>query len=149
MTGWDDANRPWEQPGAFRRDCEPHRGGLIRGLGLASLLLGIPPAVTLTLLLSQMCHEPDMLSGLPFAPVALVALVAPGAAFAFSSLVLGVASWVLARRALREMAAGLVDPGGLAPTRRGLTFARVGALAGGFALLVSLTILLRALALSR
>jgi hypothetical protein len=26
-------DRPWEQPGAFRLDCEPHRGDLIRGLG--------------------------------------------------------------------------------------------------------------------
>lgn len=24
--------RPWEQPGALRRDCEPHRGEFLRGL---------------------------------------------------------------------------------------------------------------------
>jgi hypothetical protein len=33
-------DRPWEQPGAVRRDIEPHRGELIRVLGDASLLLG-------------------------------------------------------------------------------------------------------------
>jgi hypothetical protein len=25
--------RPWEQPGQYRRDCTPHRGRLLRGLG--------------------------------------------------------------------------------------------------------------------
>jgi hypothetical protein len=24
---------PWEQPGCFRMDCEPHRGELLRGAG--------------------------------------------------------------------------------------------------------------------
>jgi hypothetical protein len=32
--------RPWERPGAARRDCESHRGGLLLALGDASLLLG-------------------------------------------------------------------------------------------------------------
>jgi hypothetical protein len=33
-------DRPWERPGAFRLDCEPHRGGLLCWLGLGSYLLG-------------------------------------------------------------------------------------------------------------
>jgi hypothetical protein len=39
--------RPWEQPGAVRRDCRPHRGPwllMLSGLGLllAPLLLALP-----------------------------------------------------------------------------------------------------------
>jgi hypothetical protein len=35
-----DDPRPWERPGAVRRDCEPHRGALLARLGLASGCLG-------------------------------------------------------------------------------------------------------------
>jgi hypothetical protein len=31
---------PWEQPGTFRLDCEPHRGPLLRAFGLVSLVTG-------------------------------------------------------------------------------------------------------------
>jgi hypothetical protein len=34
------AGRPWERPGAVRRDCQPHRDRLLLALGDASLLLG-------------------------------------------------------------------------------------------------------------
>jgi hypothetical protein len=33
--------RPWDRPGAVRRDCEPHRGPLLFWLGGGSLLCGI------------------------------------------------------------------------------------------------------------
>jgi hypothetical protein len=41
-------DRPWERPGAFRRDCEPHRGELLNKLGLTAgwfgfFSMGIPP----------------------------------------------------------------------------------------------------------
>jgi hypothetical protein len=41
---------PWELPGAFRRDCEPHRGPLLRRLGVLTVYLDLfgvvfPPAV--------------------------------------------------------------------------------------------------------
>ena len=36
-----DDPRPWEEPGAVRRDVEPHRGPLLRGLGNLALLLCI------------------------------------------------------------------------------------------------------------
>jgi hypothetical protein len=32
-------SRPWERPGALRRDCESHRGGLIWFLGTVSSIL--------------------------------------------------------------------------------------------------------------
>jgi len=31
---------PWEEPGAYRRDCEPHKGELLELLGSVSLMLG-------------------------------------------------------------------------------------------------------------
>jgi hypothetical protein len=36
-----DDPRPWERPGAVRRDCAPHRGNLLRQLGRASGALGV------------------------------------------------------------------------------------------------------------
>jgi hypothetical protein len=33
--------RPWELPGAVRRDCEPHRGQVLVGLGVVTVLLGL------------------------------------------------------------------------------------------------------------
>jgi hypothetical protein len=45
QCGWHcepatEDDRPWEQPGAVRRDIEPHRGDLLRVLGDGGLLLG-------------------------------------------------------------------------------------------------------------
>ena len=34
-------DRPWERPGAVRRDREPHRGELLKGPGVVSLVSGI------------------------------------------------------------------------------------------------------------
>lgn len=33
--------RPWERPGAVRRDCVPHRGHLLLGLAVAGLICGL------------------------------------------------------------------------------------------------------------
>lgn len=35
----EGARPEWERPGAVRRDCEPHRAGLIQFLGLAGMVL--------------------------------------------------------------------------------------------------------------
>jgi hypothetical protein len=58
MTGYRDEPdlRPWERPGAVRRDCEPHRADWLHGLGVTALVcagfggcLGVPAAVGLIL----------------------------------------------------------------------------------------------------
>ncbi len=36
-----DDDRPWEQPGEFRRDCEPHRGPYWMWLSRASRILSL------------------------------------------------------------------------------------------------------------
>ena len=90
----DDDNHPWEGPGG-RRDAEPHRGGLLRALGLTSLVLG----------------------GL--APV----LVVP----ALVAVPLGLTVWAVARRDLRQMAAGAMDPAGWDQTKAGRNCGALGA----------------------
>ena len=37
----DESIPPWERPGCFRRDCEPHRGDMLWWLGFTSHFLGI------------------------------------------------------------------------------------------------------------
>jgi hypothetical protein len=57
-----DEDRPWERPGAVRRDCEPHRGPLLRVLGAVALVCGI---------LAWMLAVPGVI-GLPFAAAVLI-----------------------------------------------------------------------------
>jgi hypothetical protein len=40
VVGDGEDDRPWEAPGAVRRDCEPHRGAALYALGLVALVLG-------------------------------------------------------------------------------------------------------------
>ena len=49
-------DRPWERPGAVRRDCEPHRAELLRALSVTALVcagfagcLAVPAVVGLAL----------------------------------------------------------------------------------------------------
>jgi hypothetical protein len=91
-----DGDRPWERPGAVRRDSETHRRRLLRALGLTSLVL----------------------SALG------VALVIP----ALLALPLGLAVWAAARRDLRRMNAGAMDPGGRDATTAGRDYGALGAL---------------------
>jgi uncharacterized membrane protein YccF (DUF307 family) len=37
----EGGERPWEQLGTVRRDCEPHRGKLLLGLGGVAVLSGV------------------------------------------------------------------------------------------------------------
>jgi hypothetical protein len=92
--GRDD--RPWEQPGAVRRDCRPHRGDLLVALGNLCLGLGF---LSLWFLLP-----------------ACVAVPLAGVV------------WLLARRDLVRMKAGLIDPAGARLTGRSATLATLGVL---------------------
>ena len=74
---------PWELPGCFRRDGEPHRGVLLQRMGTASVLVS---AAALT----------PCLFGLPVA----------------FGLPLSLATWILARSDLSKMQKGLMDPAG-------------------------------------
>lgn len=84
----DDADDvpPWEQPGAFRRDCEPHRAEMLGTMATASVVCALSGCFTWGI------------SG----------IVGVG---------LAVAICILARRDLKEMAAGRTDPAGEVATR--------------------------------
>jgi hypothetical protein len=73
---------PWEQPGCFRRDCEPHRGNLLWWLAAAGLTLG-------GLALFPWCWPPGLI-GIPF----------------------NLCIRYLAKTDLAKMQAGLMDPYG-------------------------------------
>jgi hypothetical protein len=104
---------PWEQPGCFRRDCEPHRGDLLWWLGFASLFLGF-------LALVPCCGWIPGLVGIP----------------------LGLCSRYLAKGDLAKMRAGRMDPSGegitasaLALSNNGLGFSILGTVLWGGLLL--------------
>src|SRR5262249_39908409 len=79
--------RPWEETGVVRRDCEPHRGELLRLIGIGSLA----------------------------APLAGL-LLSPLLGF-LAGISLGATVWVLAGGDLAKMEAGLMDPEGRRVTR--------------------------------
>jgi hypothetical protein len=72
-----DDRQPWEQPGAVRRDCEPHRGPLVLTLGILSIV----------------CGSLALGAWLCFGPAVLLALL---------GLPLGIVAWVLGTRDLGE-----------------------------------------------
>jgi hypothetical protein len=102
----DDGVRPWERPGAVRRDCEPHRGPALLlvargGLGLAALAAGINAleAVLLTLI--------------PGDP-AIATAGAAGLALTAAAWAVAVGVWWACGRDLALMRTGRMDPAGRA-----------------------------------
>ena len=91
-------DRPWERPGALRRDCEPHRGEFLLLLGRFSLALGC------------------------------VSVCIP--ALSLMAILVGVVVLVLARRDLRSMGAGKMDPAGKSALLRAKGHGRLGILLG-------------------
>jgi hypothetical protein len=96
MIGNTREDRPWERPGAVRRDCVSHRGPLLRALSAAALLL---------VLLSFAAAILSPLMARPLGVLLLALLWSAG-------LGLAVTTYALARRDLALMAAGLMDPAG-------------------------------------
>lgn len=110
--GRPDDERPWESPGPGpRRDCEPHRGPVLKTLGLVSLLLGMPS------LCGAMC--------LPLAVSGLL------------STALGIATWVMAQGDLRKMDDKVMELEGRASTQTGRDYAIAGMVLGGLGLICS------------
>jgi hypothetical protein len=112
----DTDDRPWEKPGAVRRDGAPHRGGLLLALGVSSLLVG-------------------------GASVCFVGLVAFSVPAALAALGLGWPAWGMARRDLRAMGTNAIDPTGRGLTRDGLVCGRAGVVLGLIDLLVAVALL--------
>jgi hypothetical protein len=115
----DDAGdpRPWEDPGAVRRDCEPHRGPALRLVGRLGLALGVASAALTGfwfLGLAYAPHDPTV------TVLGVAALALAVGAWGFAGGV-----WWACSRDLALMGAGRMDPAGRAQT----VAARLGAAA--------------------
>jgi hypothetical protein len=112
-----DAARPWERPGAVRRDCQPHRGPALRLVGWAALAFGTGSFVF-------------ALAGafFPAGP----ARVIRGSAALCVCLAVGLSAaglWGTARD-LARMSRGVMDPAGRPTTADAQGCARAGLLVG-------------------
>jgi hypothetical protein len=96
-----DDDRPWEQPGALRRDVAPHRAHwfrLLRWCNLVALAVGVGSIP------------------LGFAPLQVAGLAGIAVSWALPLLVgvlalaVGLPTWVLAAHDLARMRAGAMDP---------------------------------------
>ncbi len=102
-------NRPWEQPGAVRRDWEPHRAGLLNGFIIPPFL-----SVAFSLLLPVFCYFPaDWM-------VVFVSFVVSCLGVAGAAAVLAVA-----RHDLAKMRANLMDTQGERGTKTAAKIAQV------------------------
>jgi hypothetical protein len=118
---WGDVP-PWERPGAFRLDAEPHRGVLLLVAGIAVLVLELVGFFGLSVLSS---------------PRTDVALIGSGVVVVVPvTLALGLTVRALARRDLERMRRGMVDPRGEPLTADAR---RSGAAAAGVAVLIGVT----------
>ena len=106
--GGDDC-RPWEQPDAVRRDCEPHRGRLL--LGLSLLPLGLYAAWhTLS------CTRLHFVASGGALPVGQIALAVVDLALTLAGAAAGAWVYALTSRDLARMASGQMDPRGKGQT---------------------------------
>jgi hypothetical protein len=135
---------PWERPGHFRLDCEPHHGTVLLWMAIPGMIAGGTGVYFLvTVLYAALIHRvtpATVLAEPETAEQALVLLVAT-----VVGMVLGHAAWVLSRRDLAAMKAGLVDPRGQLATVEARRFALVGLVSSGVAAPVYATIVFQVL----
>jgi hypothetical protein len=119
----DDLPRPWEEPGAVRRDCAPHRGRPLLFLGRAAFACGL-----VCLVMTVPCCF--TLPGAAFAyrrPLRVSLLMTAASSLpCLFAWVLAVAARKLARRDLARMEAGLMDPAGRGDTEGARAWAAWG-----------------------
>src|SRR5262245_34864064 len=94
--------RPWEQPWVGRRDCDPHRGDMLLGVGRASQLLGGAGLIAVPFVLGFV-GNPLRSSAVEAVLCFLVPL--PGVL----GVAVGLTGCVLAWRDTNRMRAGLMD----------------------------------------
>jgi hypothetical protein len=118
-----DDRRPWEQPGAVRRDCEPHRGRLL--LGLSLLPLGLYAGWhTLS------CTRLGFVASGGSLPVGRAAVAAIDLTLTLGGAAAGAGVYAMTRRDLARMAAGQMDPYGKGQTVLAQMCAWLGIVAG-------------------
>lgn len=93
--------RPWEQPGATRRDCAPHRARLVRGMaGLSAVITPVAAVVAI-----------DVQNTRGFSRESEIFWLCGVVAFPIG-VALAVTTWVMARKDLMQVQAGLMDRAG-------------------------------------
>jgi hypothetical protein len=129
---------PWELPGGFRLDCEPHRGPFLQGSAfsaIAALLVSCGLAV-LALFWFALTHGRD--GWVPEMILACVALAS--AACSSVALALGLSVQMMARR---DLGHGWMGPGGRQVAERARDMGQVAfGLAAGVMLFWALILLL-------
>ncbi len=128
--------RPWEAPGAVRRDVAPHRGNWLRALGSLALAFSLL-AVLITAVDLWGCiggwFAPDSGYGRTalgwwfFARRAWWLTVGIAWGLALVGALVGVLACQMAREDARRMRQGLMDPAGLSLVGRAASWGRVGA----------------------
>ena len=109
--------RPWERRGEVRRDCEPHRGGLVLTIGITSIVLGVV--------------------GIPF-----FCCWGLGAIPAALGVALGIPAWVMGHRDLAMMREGVRDPAGRGSTQGGWICGIIGTCLSAAVVLVCVAMLI-------
>ena len=110
----DQPGPPWELPGAFRRDCEPHSGPLVLRAGrTAHVLSGCLAIAPLALCIVL----PLPLRGLA---------VWPGIFLGLAGVLPSLAAWALARHDLALMRRGRMDSAGEPAVQLGRQHALTG-----------------------
>lgn len=118
--------RPWERPGAVRRDCEPHRAGFLRFLACFGLLvgafsLGLTPGNTFALGPANSLWE-ALKNAQITAPREWWSATLPVVALALVGLFVAIAVGVLTKRDLAKMRDWLMDIDGESKTTRAKTY---------------------------
>jgi hypothetical protein len=92
-----DDLQPWKQPGAVRRDCDPHRGHRMRVLGMALVTLA-----TLYIVIEPVLYVATRARGRR--PPVWIVWISSGSAL--PPLFLGLIVWVLAAQDLTRIRSG-------------------------------------------
>ena len=111
----DNDDRPWERPGAVRRDCEPHQP-------LRPTLMRL-----LVTLLAGCIASSLYLLGASTTSGALVPAAGSVIAGALG-LPLSAVTWAMAMADMEKMRVNLMDPKGRVSTANALRYARIGTL---------------------
>jgi hypothetical protein len=132
---------PWEQPGFFRLDCEPHRGTLLNWLAFPSLFLCYFSILVQFVFFWSALHAHHGLWS-AFTNPRYLNVCAIGLTFSLLGAPLSLASWVIARHDLVIMSKGLMDPAGEKKTSGAWLMGLVGLLVCGVLIAYCGTVLL-------
>ncbi len=139
---------PWEQPGAFRKDCEPHRGIFLNlGLVLPSFLIGgfalILQGFYILSVLQGHCERDgrhkswECFADPKYRGICGIILIVSSV-----GLFPGLAAWLLARRDLAKINKGVMDPRGTLAVDSARVLGMLGWAGNGFFITLNVAILI-------